>query len=266
MLKLFKKIKESMENLIKKSPEELKLELISYGVPFEIAEKIVEDYQNDRDLKKIIEKYTAEESKKLEELLNPNKKPYVILVLGVNGSGKTTFIYKLSWLLKNKGKKVLVSASDTFRAAAIEQLEELLNKIEVPLVKGKYQQDPTSVAFEALKKAKEGNFDYLLIDTAGRLHSKSDLLLQIEKMKRKIKPDLSLLVVDATTGQDLEEQFEEFKDYFDEIVANKVDIDDKSNVFFVAKYFNKPIIFLGIGQAKEDLIVYKKEEILNKFL
>jgi fused signal recognition particle receptor len=266
MLKFFKKIKESFENLVKKDPEELKLELVSYGVPFEIAEKIVEDYKENRDLKKIIEDNIAEESKKINELLNPSKKPYVILVLGVNGSGKTTFIYKLSWFLKNKGKKVLVSASDTFRAAAIEQLEELLKKIDVPVIKGKYGQDPTSVAFDAMKKAKEENFDYVLIDTAGRLHSRSDLLLQIEKMKRKLNPDLTLLVVDSTVGQDLEEQFEEFKEFFDEVVANKIDIDDKSSVFFVAKYYNKPIIFLGTGQNKEDLKIYKKEEILKNFL
>ncbi|HIQ51429.1 MAG TPA: DUF2075 domain-containing protein [Nautiliaceae bacterium] len=266
MLRFFKKIKESFENLIGKSPEELKLELVSYGVPFELADKIVEDYKKNRDLKKIIKDNIAEESKRLKELLNPKSKPYIILVLGINGSGKTTFVYKLAWLLKKEGKKVLVSASDTFRAAAIEQLEELLKKIDVSLVKGNYRQDPTSVAFEALQEAKEKNFDYLIIDTAGRLHSKRDLLLQIEKMKRKIRPNLSVLVVDSTTGQDLGEQFEEFKDYFDEVVATKVDIDDKSSVFFVSKYFDKPIIFLGTGQGKEDLIIYKKEEILKNFI
>ncbi len=263
MLGFIKKAFSSVKSFFSKDPEELKLELLDIGVPYELAEKIVEEYKKSNKID-FLRNYLADESKKLDELLNPKEKPYIILVIGSNGSGKTTFIYKLAWLLKSKGKKVLISASDTFRAAAIEQLENLANKIDVPVVKGEYGKDPVAVAFDALKKAKSEGFDYLIIDTAGRMHSRSDLLLQLDKMKRKIKPNLSLLVVDATVGQDIVELIEDFKDYFDEVVVNKLDIEPKPGVFFTAKYFNKPIMFLGTGQNKEDLVVYKKEEILKE--
>ncbi|MEO2154333.1 MAG: GTP-binding protein [Nanoarchaeota archaeon] len=264
MFNFFKKTVKTIKNVFRKSEDEVKLELMEMGFPFDLAEKMVEEYKEGKSIEEIIKENVADESKKINELLNPKEKPYVILVIGNNGSGKTTFIYKLAWFLKSKGKKVLISASDTFRAAAIEQLENLAKKINVPIVKGEYGKDPVAVAFDALKKAKEEDFDYLIIDTAGRLHSRSDLLMQLEKMKRKIKPNLTLLVIDATIGQDIVDLIEEYKDLFDEIVVNKVDIENKSSAFFVAKYFDKPIVFLGIGQDKEDLVIYRKEELIKE--
>jgi fused signal recognition particle receptor len=263
---LKKTVKSIKEKLVGKDEEELKLELIELGFSFDLAERLVNELK-EKNLKinELLKEYIADESKKIEELLNPNKKPYVIVVLGLNGSGKTTFIHKLAFLLNKKGKKVLVVASDTFRAAAIEQLEELVNRVNIPLFKGNYGQDPAAVAFDGVEKAKKEGFDYVIIDTAGRMHSNKRLLEELKKIIRVAKADLNLLVVDATIGQDLEEQLKAFSGLFDEIVVNKVDIDEKGSIFFIAKQFDKPIIFLGMGQNKEDLKIYEKEEILKEF-
>ncbi len=263
---LKKTIKSIKDKLVGKNEEELKLELIELGFSFDLAERVVKELkEKNLEIKDLFKKYIAEESKKIEELYNPNKKPFVVVVLGLNGSGKTTFIYKLSYLLNKKGKRVLIVASDTFRAAAIEQLEELAKKINVPIFKGEYGKDPAAVAFDGVEKGKKEGFDYVIIDTAGRMHSNKRLLEELRKIIRVSKSDLNLLVVDATVGQDLEEQLEAFNDLFDEIVVNKVDIDEKGSIFFIAKQFNKPIIFLGIGQDKDDLEIYKKEKVLEEF-
>ncbi len=267
---MFGTIKKTLKNLkekvVGKSDEEIMLELVECGLPLDLAEEVVKKRREEKkNLKDILKQYVAEESNKIEELEKSNKKPYVIVVIGLNGSGKTTFIYKLSNFLKNKGKKVLVVASDTFRAAAIEQLEELVKKIGVDLYKEEYGKDSTAVAFEGVKKGEKEGYDYVIIDTAGRIHSNKRLLEEIKKMIRKIKPNLSLLTVDATIGQDLEEQLLSFEELYDEIVVNKVDIDEKGSIFFIAKQFNKPILFLGMGQDKDDLKIYKKEEILDEF-
>ena len=157
-------------------------------------------------IEKMVEIYDKGGEPNVEINENPDG-PTVVLFVGVNGVGKTTTIGKMAYQLKQDGKKVLLAAGDTFRAGAIEQLEEWARRIDVPIVTGKAQGDPASVAFDAAKTAREGGYDYLLVDTAGRLQTKINLMNELDKMKRILTRELPgspheiLLVLDATTGQ-----------------------------------------------------------------
>ena len=196
----------------------------------------------------------------------------VILMVGVNGAGKTTTIAKLAnKIMHEEGKKVMVAAGDTFRAGAIEQLAEWANRLNIPCVKGKEGGDPSSVICEALEQAKEGGYDVLICDTAGRLQNKVNLMKELEKMNRIIKrvvpegPQETLLVVDATTGQNGISQAVEFSKITDitGIVLTKMDGTAKGGIILSIKdMLNIPVKFIGLGEKIDDLQEFDLEQYI----
>ena len=199
-------------------------------------------------------------------------KPYVLMVVGVNGVGKTTTIGKLAQRIKNEGNEILICAADTFRAAASEQLEIWSQRAGVPLIQQKQGTDPAAVLFDALKSAKARNADVLIVDTAGGLHNKSNLMAELEKMKRiaarevQDAPHETLLVIDAVTGQNGLEQARQFMRVADVtgIVLTKLDGTAKGGIAVaIAKELNLPIRYVGIGETVDDLMVFDPESYVN---
>ncbi len=199
-------------------------------------------------------------------------KPYVLMVVGVNGVGKTTTIGKLAQRIKNEGNGVLICAADTFRAAASDQLEIWAERAGVPIIQQKQGTDPAAVLFDSLKAAKARNADVLIVDTAGRLHNKSNLMAELEKMKRiagrevDSAPHETLLVIDAVTGQNGLEQARQFLKVADVtgIVLTKLDGTAKGGIAVaIAKELNLPIRYVGIGEQVDDLMVFDAESYVN---
>jgi len=193
-------------------------------------------------------------------------RPFVILVVGVNGTGKTTTIAKLATRWKNEGKSVILGAADTFRAAAIEQLEMWANRIGVPVVKHKAGSDPGAVAHDTVAAAKARNADVVLIDTAGRLHNKSHLMQELTKVRRVIEKELpgapheTLLVIDGTTGQNGVNQAAAFLEAakITGMVVTKLDGTAKGGVILsIMRQFDIPVKFIGVGEAADDLIPFE---------
>ncbi len=207
----------------------------------------------------------------LLEIIKNNKKdgePTKILFVGVNGVGKTTNMCKLGYWLQKKGYNIVLSASDTFRAASIEQLEKHADNLNVKVIKHKYGSDPAAVAYDTIEYAKAHDIDAVLIDSAGRQHSNANLMDELKKIKRVAKPDMTIFVADALTGNDAIEQAKEFgKIGFDCAILGKADVDTKGGAILSVSYVSeKPIMFLGVGQDYKDLKKFKKEEIISKLL
>jgi fused signal recognition particle receptor len=203
-----------------------------------------------------------------------NKKPHVILVVGVNGVGKTTSIGKMANHYKSLGLKVVIGASDTFRAAAIEQLEIWAKRVDVDLIKQEMGSDPASVAFDTLESAINKNADVVLIDTAGRLHNKVNLMNELGKIKRVLQkknidaPHEIILVIDGSTGQNAFEQAKQFSNVTEitSLVVTKLDGTAKGGVVLgISDQFRIPIKFIGIGEGLEDLQLFNKKEFVNSF-
>ena len=201
-----------------------------------------------------------------------NKKPYVIMVVGVNGVGKTTTIGKLGFQFKQAGKKVVLGAADTFRAAAVDQLDIWSKRIGVTIVKQPMGSDPASVAFDSVQSAVAQEADVLIIDTAGRLHNKVNLMNELSKIKRviqKVIPDAPheiLLVLDASTGQNAIEQARQFikTTEVNAIALTKLDGTAKGGVVIgISDEFNIPIKYIGVGEKMEDLQVFNKQEFVD---
>ncbi len=199
-------------------------------------------------------------------------KPYVLMVVGVNGVGKTTTIGKLAQRIKDEGNQVMICAADTFRAAASEQLEIWAERANVTLIQQKQGTDPAAVLFDALKSAKAREADVLIVDTAGRLHNKSNLMAELEKMKRIAgrevdqAPHETLLVIDAVTGQNGLEQARQFMKVADVtgIVLTKLDGTAKGGIAVaITKELNLPIRYVGIGEQVDDLMVFDAESYVN---
>ncbi len=199
-------------------------------------------------------------------------RPYVLMVVGVNGVGKTTTIGKIAQRIKNEGNEVLICAADTFRAAASEQLQIWATRAGVPLIQQKQGTDPAAVLFDALQSAKARNSDVLIVDTAGRLHNKANLMAELEKMKRiagrevQDAPHETLLVIDAVTGQNGLEQARQFMKTANVtgIVLTKLDGTAKGGIAVaIAKELNLPIRFIGIGEQVDDLMVFDAESYVN---
>ena len=201
-----------------------------------------------------------------------DKKPYVIMVVGVNGVGKTTTIGKLAYQFKKAGKNVYLGAADTFRAAAVEQLVIWSERVGVPIVKQKMGSDPASVAFDTLSSAKANGADVVIIDTAGRLHNKINLMNELTKIKnvmKKVIPDAPhevLLVLDGSTGQNAFEQAKQFTaaTEVNALAVTKLDGTAKGGVVIgISDHFRIPVKYIGLGEGMEDLQVFNKKEFVD---
>ena len=194
------------------------------------------------------------------------EKPFVILFLGINGSGKTTNLAKMAYLLKQKGFSVALAAADTFRAASIEQIQEHAKKLNIPLIKHDYGADPSAVGFDAIKYAKSHHIDVVLIDTAGRMHTKTNLISEMEKICRITNPDLKIFVAESIAGNDATEQAKTFHEAIeiDGTILSKADVDEKGGtIISVSAITHKPIFYLGTGQNYKDLKLFNKEEYIE---
>ncbi len=210
-----------------------------------------------------------------ESFFNKKKKLNIVLVSGVNGVGKTTTIGKVGKILKFNGSKVMFSACDTFRAAAIEQLENWANKIDVQITKSAQGSDPASVAYKAIDESIKGDFNHVLIDTAGRLQNKKNLMEEYKKIAtvtKKIDPDAPhdvILVLDATSGQNVINQVEEFNKIIQitGLIMTKLDGTAKGGILLaLAKKYKLPMIALGLGEKEDDLQIFNAEKFAEAFL
>lgn len=209
-----------------------------------------------------------------EFVVPTDKKPYVIMVVGVNGVGKTTTIGKLAHQFKSQGLKVVLGAADTFRAAAIDQLQVWADRVDVPIIKQQMGSDPASVAFDTLNSAVAEGADVVLVDTAGRLHNKVNLMNELSKVKRvmqKVVPDAPhdvLLVLDGSTGQNAFEQAKQFTKATEvsSLAVTKLDGTAKGGVVIgISDQFQIPVRYIGVGEGIDDLQVFNKYEFVDSF-
>ena len=228
------------------------------------------------EINNILKNYIISIMKPLEniEFFKKKEKLNATLISGVNGVGKTTTIGKISKILKGNGNKVMLAASDTFRAAAIEQLENWANKVDVQITKSSQGSDPASVAFKAIDEALNNDFNQVLIDTAGRLQNKKNLMEEYKKIAnvtKKIDPDAPhdvILVLDATSGQNVINQVEEFNKIIPitGLIMTKLDGTAKGGILLaVAKKYKLPIIALGLGEKEDDLQIFEAEKFAEAF-
>jgi fused signal recognition particle receptor len=246
-----------------------------------IEERVAKDkYFGTEELNKIL----REEIAALLEMTNvgnevdfnipEGKKPYVIMVVGVNGVGKTTTIGKLASQFKKKGLKVVLGAADTFRAAAIDQLQIWADRVGVPMIKQEMGSDPASVAFDTIQSAIKQDADVVIIDTAGRLHNKVNLMNELSKIKRAMqkvtsdKPDEVLLILDGSTGQNAFEQAKQFTKATEvtSLAITKLDGTAKGGVVIgISDQFQIPVKYIGVGEGIDDLQVFNKFEFVDSF-
>lgn len=261
--------------------EELEELLVQSDIGLEMTQKIVRDLEgavkkqgvkNPEEvytvLKTVMEDYLIESEEKFPR---EEQNLQVILIVGVNGVGKTTTIGKIAAKLKKEGKKVILGAGDTFRAAAVEQLEEWARRSEAELVKGKEGADPGSVVFDTLSKGEEIGADVAIIDTAGRLHNKGYLMKELEKINNVVRKKIgdryyeSILVIDGTTGQNALNQAKEFNEVtrLTGFIITKLDGTAKGGIVFsLSELLQKPIRFIGVGEKIEDLRKFSKKDFI----
>ncbi len=264
--------------------DELMEILITSDVGYEVSEKIIDELRNAAKLEKIND--TQELKNTLVDILTKlmddekiqldiSKKPAVILVIGVNGVGKTTSIAKLANYYKSQGKKVILGAGDTFRAAAIEQLEIWAERVGVDIVKHKEGSDPAAVIYDTVQAGKARGADCIICDTAGRLHNKKHLMDELAKISRVLDrelPDTSretLLVLDATTGQNALNQAREFKNSasITGIILTKLDGTARGGmVISVKEELNVPVKFIGVGEKMDDLQPFNARDFANALI
>jgi len=219
-------------------------------------------------LKKVLDEVLIEPDDPLDIIKEQKElgKPFVILFFGINGTGKTTTIAKLTNLLKKNNISVVLAAADTFRAASIEQIQIHADKLEVPLIKHDYNSDPSAVGFDAIKYAEKHKINVVLIDTAGRMHTKTNLIAEMQKICRVTNPDLKVFVAESIAGNDAIEQAKTFNQAIeiDGSILSKADVDEKGGtIISVSHATNKPIFYLGIGQGYEDLRLFNKQEFIE---
>ena len=269
-------IKDILPEKVKKIDKEtLEEVLLESDIPYEIVEEIIyylppQDTVKRADVKHVMKAYfiyKKEESSK--------DKPFVDLIIGVNGAGKTTTVAKMAHNYKKSGKKVMLGASDTFRAAAIEQLKLWADKLEVPIVYTKQDHDPSAVAFDTISSAISKEFDNVIIDTAGRLHNHTNLSNELKKIVRicnKAKegaPHRKILVLDGTQGNSAINQAKSFNKVvgIDAIIITKLDGTAKGGALFgVARELELPIVYVGVGEGKDDLIPFNPDNFIDVIL
>lgn len=269
----------------KRITRDLKVRLIEANVAVEAANEIIQELKNvlvDKEfspqnfdgevylsIKAAIMNYLKDSSVNFDivDFCKKAEKPVKVLFLGPNGSGKTTTIAKIAYLLKQNGISCVFSASDTFRAAAIEQLEKHGSNLNVKVIKHNYGSDPASVAFDAIAYAKANAIDAVLIDTAGRQETNKNLMEEMKKINRVVKPDLKIFVVESIAGNTLVEQIQEFKSQIgvDGIILTKLDCDEKGGaILSVSKLTKVPIFYIGTGQNYSDIEKYDPERFVEK--
>lgn len=272
------------EEDVKEMLEDMKTGLLESDVALDVAEKIVGDLRENLVGKfikrKEVEKIIRESFRKsILEILDvetfdlvkkvKTKKPFLIIFVGFNGAGKTTSIARIGYMLKQKGFSCVFAAADSWRAAAIEQLEEHGRNLDIEVIKHKYGADPAAVIFDAVKHAESKGIDVILADTAGRSHANVNLVDELKKIIRVNKPDLKILVLDALTGNDIYDQCKVFNDSIgiDAMVMTKVDVYEKGGAALSASHtVNKPILYFGVGQNYEDLEKFDAQKIVDKLL
>jgi len=241
------------------------------------SEKIDPKKETINEVNLILKNYIIELMRPLENInfFNKNNKLKIVLISGVNGVGKTTTIGKIGKILKSNENKILFSACDTFRAAAIEQLEKWATKIDVEIIKSSQGSDPASVAYKAIDVAKKNNFNHVLIDTAGRLQNKKNLMDEYKKIANVAKkiddkaPHEVILILDATTGQNILNQVEEFNKIIPitGLIMTKLDSTAKGGILIaVAKKYKLPIIALGLGEKEDDLQIFDAQKFASAFI
>ena len=286
---LFRKIKETFttvrlsEDKFEKLFWELEVVLLENNVAVEVIDKIKADLKADLTTGKISRKniydligeslrksvedlFMDQDFSLVQQIKKKKEKPYIIAFIGVNGSGKTTTMAKVAYMLLKNKLSVVFAASDTFRAAAIQQLQEHANRLGVKMIRHDYESDPAAVAFDAVKHAKAKSIDVVMIDTAGRLHSNDNLMNELKKLVRVNNPDLKIFVGESITGNDCVEQAKLFNESvgIDVIILAKADVDEKGGAAVSVSYVTKkPIIYLGTGQKYEDLTEFKPEIIIK---
>ncbi|NMB66485.1 signal recognition particle-docking protein FtsY [Candidatus Woesearchaeota archaeon] len=271
------------EKEFEKYKEELEFILLENNVALEVVDKILKELEEDisnkeiaikeieneirNSLKKIIEEILIQGQDLLKEIKNKDKKPYVVLFCGINGSGKTTTIAKIANYLKENKISCVIAAGDTFRAASIEQLEKHAEKLNLKVIKHEYGADPAAVGFDTIKYAERNNIDCALIDTAGRMHTQKNLLREMEKIVKVCKPDKKIFVGESITGNDSVEQIKSFDEIIriDGIILTKADIDEKGGTALSLGYITKkPIFYLGTGQEYKDIEPFDKKKFIEK--
>jgi fused signal recognition particle receptor len=300
---MFEKLKSGFKGLVTKvTTTELKAEnlqpilldfkmtLAENDVAFPVADRIGDELEKRltgvqvkrmEDRKKLVKEYLAQVL--LEVMLTNNKidllqkveekrktgDPFVLLFVGINGTGKTTTIAKVAKYLRDKGFSVVVAGSDTYRAGSIEQLEEHARRLGMRMIKHKYGADPAAVAYDAISHAKAHGVNVVLIDTAGRMQTNQNLMNELAKVKRVVQPDLTVLTLDSLIGNDAVMQAEEFHSCIgvDATILTKVDADVKGGSALSVTYITqKPILFIGVGQTYKDLEVFNPEKFVNMIL
>ena len=300
---MFEKLRKGLSNLVNKVTTtelraeklrsvlgDFKLSLIENDVAVSVADHICEEMEKRLDgvqVKRLEDRQKIVRTSLNEILLSvlttservdllkrvegkrKSNEPYVLLFVGINGTGKTTSIAKVAQLLMKNGYSVVLACSDTYRAGSIEQLEEHARRLGVRMIKHKYGADPAAVAYDAISHAKAHGINAVLIDTAGRIQTDRNLMNELQKIKRVISPDITVLTVDALTGNDAVMQAEEFHKIvgIDGTILTKVDADVKGGSALSVTYVTKrPIIFIGTGQKYEDLREFNPEQFTQMIL
>jgi fused signal recognition particle receptor len=300
---MFEKLKSGFKGLVTKvtttelkaenlSPilSDFKMSLAENDVAFPVADRICDELEKRlvgvqvkrlEDRKKLVEENLRQVL--LEVMLTNNKidlltkikekretgEPFVLLFVGINGTGKTTTIAKIAQYLRDKGYSVVLAGSDTYRAGSIEQLEEHARRLGIRMITHKYGADPAAVAYDAISHAKAHGINVVLIDTAGRMQTNQNLMNELSKVKRVVQPDLTVLTLDSLIGNDAVMQAEEFykSTGIDATILTKVDADVKGGSALSVTYVTqKPILFIGVGQTYKDLELFNPEKFVNMVL
>ncbi len=246
--------------VIDKLKEGLKMEIVDVPIKGKVDDFVLEKLKE--NIKELFKKEVD-----LVEIIKKSEKPYVIVFLGVNGSGKTLSVAKVAKYLKNNGLSVIMAAGDTFRAAGNIQLVELGKKLDMPVMMQPSGSDSCALIFDTIKKAKLKDIDVVLADTAGRMHSNENLMEELDKIVRINKPDFKLLVAESITGNDVIFQSKAFEKGIgiDGFLLSKADIDEKGGAIISVSYvLDKPILFLGTGQGLGDLEKFNLDKLLEK--
>ncbi len=277
------------ENDVKTALEDFEMQLLTADVALPVAEEIISDLKNRlvgksvksssieayvldsiyESIEKVIEQERIDLINEVKKYKETTSKPYKILFIGPNGAGKTTTIAKVAHYFKKNGLKCVISASDTFRAAAIEQTIEHAKRLDIPYIKHDYGSDPAAVAFDAVKYAEAKNMDVVLIDSAGRQETNRNLIEQLKKIERVVSPNMKVFVGEGIAGNALLAQVSEFNEAvkIDGVILTKLDVDAKGGtIISVKKATGVPILFIGIGQEYDDLLPFDKNYILKRIM